>query len=54
MRLMKGADIDQIAKSCRTSVEIIKKFHAAHIKTTFDAPARASIGSNGPGSLRSI
>jgi hypothetical protein len=33
MRLMEGADIYQIAKNCRTSVEMIEKFYAAHIKT---------------------
>jgi hypothetical protein len=36
-RLMEGADIYQIAKNCRTSVEMIEKFYAAHIKTTLDA-----------------
>jgi integrase len=38
-RLMEGADIYQIAKNCRTSVEMIEKFYAAHIKTTLDATA---------------
>ena len=33
-RLMEGADIYQIAKNCRTSVEMIEKHYAAHIKTT--------------------
>ena len=37
MRLMEGADIYQIAKNCRTSVEMIDKFYAAHIKNTLDA-----------------
>jgi integrase len=37
MRLMEGADIYQIAKNCRTSVEMIEKFYAAHIKSTLDA-----------------
>ena len=37
MRLMEGADIYQIAKNCRTSVEMIEKFYAAHIKTTLNA-----------------
>jgi integrase len=37
MRLMEGADIYQIAKNCRTSVEMIEKFYAAHIKNTLDA-----------------
>ncbi len=39
MRLMEGADIYQIAKNCRTSVEMIEKFYAAHIKTRLDATA---------------
>jgi len=38
-RLMEGADIYQIAKNCRTSVEMIEKFYAAHLKTTLDASA---------------
>jgi hypothetical protein len=38
-RLMEGADIYQIAKNCRTSVEMIEKFYAAHIKNTLDAAA---------------
>ncbi len=38
-RLMEGADIYQLAKNCRTSVEIIQKFYAAHIKNTLDAAA---------------
>jgi len=39
LRLMEGADIYQIAKNCRTSVEMIQKFYAAHIKNTLDAAA---------------
>jgi hypothetical protein len=39
LRSMEGADIYQIAKNCRTSVEMIEKFHAAHIKTSLDAAA---------------
>jgi integrase len=39
MRLMEGADIYQIAKNCRTSVEMIEKFYAAHIKNVIDAAA---------------
>ena len=39
MRLMEGADIYQIAKNCRTSVEMIEQFYAAHIKNTLDAAA---------------
>jgi integrase len=38
-RLMEGADIYQIAKNCRTSVEMIEKFYAVHIKNTIDAAA---------------
>jgi integrase len=37
MRLMEGADIYQIAKNCRTSVDMIEKFYASHIKSTLDA-----------------
>ncbi len=36
---MEGADIYQIAKNCRTSVEMIEKFYASHIKTQLDAAA---------------
>lgn len=39
MRLMEGADVYQIAKNCRTSVEMIEKFYAAHIKNMLDAAA---------------
>jgi integrase len=39
MRLMEGADIYQIAKNCRTSVEMIEKYYASHIKNTLDAAA---------------
>lgn len=39
LRLMEGADIYQVAKKCRTSVEMIEKFYAAHIKNTIDAAA---------------
>ena len=39
IRLMEGADIYPIAKICRTSVEMIEKFYAAHIKNTLDAAA---------------
>ncbi len=38
-RLMEGADIYQIAKNCRTSVKIKKKYYASHIKTNLDASA---------------
>jgi hypothetical protein len=36
---MEGADIYQLAKNCRTSVEMIEKFYAAHIKNMLDASA---------------
>jgi integrase len=39
MRLMEGADIYQIAKNCRSSVEMIEKFYASHIKNRLDATA---------------
>jgi integrase len=39
MRLMEGADIYQVAKNCRTSVEMIEKFYASHIKNMLDASA---------------
>lgn len=38
-RLMEGADIYQIAKNCRTSVEMIEKYYASHIKNMIDASA---------------
>jgi hypothetical protein len=36
---MEGADIYQIARNCRISVEMIEKYYAAHIKTNLDAGA---------------
>lgn len=39
VHLMEGADIYQIAKNCGTSVEMIEKYYAAHIKTSLDAAA---------------
>lgn len=39
MRLMEGADIYQIAKNCRTSVEMIEKYYASHIKNMLDTAA---------------
>ena len=39
LRLMEGADIYQVAKNCRTSVEMIEKYYASHIKNTLDASA---------------
>ena len=38
-RLLEGADIYQIAKNCRTSVEMIEKHYAAHLANTIDAAA---------------
>ena len=38
-RLMEGADIYQIAKNCRTSVEMIEKYYASHIQNSLDASA---------------
>ena len=35
-RLLEGADIYQIAKNCRTSVEMIEKHYAAHLKDKID------------------
>jgi hypothetical protein len=37
--LMEGADIYQVAKNCRTSVEMIEKHYAIHLKNTLDAAA---------------
>lgn len=37
LRLLEGADIYQIAKNCRTSVEMIEKFYASHISTSISA-----------------
>jgi integrase len=51
IRLMEGADIYQIAKNCRTSVEMIEKFYASHIKNRLDAAAinvrRPKLGKEG-------
>jgi integrase len=38
-RLMEGADIYQVAKNCRTSIDMIEKFYAAHTKNMIDAAA---------------
>ncbi len=38
-RLLEGVDIYQLAKNCRTSVEMIQKYYAAHIKHMIDAAA---------------
>ena len=39
LRLLAGANIYQIAKNCRTSVEMIEKHYAVHLKNTLDASA---------------
>ncbi len=39
LRLMEGADIYQVAKNCRTSVEMIERYYAIHLKNTLDASA---------------
>ena len=39
LRLLEGADIYQIAKNCRTSVEMIEKYYASHLKNSLDAAA---------------
>ena len=38
-RLLEGADIYQVAKNCRTSVDMIEKYYATHIKTNLNAAA---------------
>ncbi|MEL6769424.1 MAG: site-specific integrase [Pseudomonadota bacterium] len=35
-RLLEGADIYQVAKNCRTSVEMIERHYAAHLKDMID------------------
>jgi hypothetical protein len=47
LRLIEGADIYQVAKNCRTSVEMIEKYYAVHLKNTLDA-ARSMSGSRSP------
>jgi integrase len=37
LRLLDGANIYQVAKNCRTSVERIQKFYASHLKDAVDA-----------------
>jgi integrase len=37
LRLIQGADIYQVAKNCRTSVEMIEKYYASHIKDVLHA-----------------
>ncbi|MEO1703620.1 MAG: site-specific integrase [Pseudomonadota bacterium] len=38
-RLLEGADIYQVAKNCRTSVEMIEKHYAVHLQNAIDASA---------------
>lgn len=38
-RLLEGADIYQVAKNCRTSVEMIEQHYAVHLKNRLDAAA---------------
>jgi hypothetical protein len=38
-RLLEGANVLQLAWNCRTSVDMIEKYYAAHIKTRLDASA---------------
>ena len=33
---MEGADIYQVAKNCRTSVEMIEKYYAVHLKNVIN------------------
>ncbi|WP_207893369.1 hypothetical protein [Sphingomonas sp. PP-CE-1G-424] len=37
LRLMEGADVYAVARNCRTSVEMIQKHYAAHIKNMISA-----------------
>lgn len=39
MRLLEGANIYEVAKNCRTSVEMIEKFYGRHLNNTIDASA---------------
>jgi hypothetical protein len=39
MRLNERANIYNLAKNCRTSVEVIEKFYASHIKDIISAAA---------------
>jgi integrase len=63
LRLLEGADIYQIAKNCRTSVEMIEKYYAAHLKTRLDAsainimkprPKKKAISKKGPGRVEAM
>lgn len=50
-RLLEGADIYQVAKNCRTSVEIIQNHYAIHLKNQIDA---AAINVSKPGTRRRL
>ena len=63
LHLLEGADIYQIAKNCRTSVEMIEKYYAAHLKTQLDAaainvmrprPKKKMITKKGPGRVEVV
>jgi integrase len=63
LRLLEGADIYQIAKNCRTSVEMIEKYYAAHLKTRLDAsainimkprPKKKAISKKSPGRVEAL
>jgi integrase len=63
LRLLEGADIYQIAKNCRTSVEMIEKYYAAHLKTRLDAsainimkprPKKKAISKKGPDRVEAL
>jgi len=63
LRLLEGADIYQIAKNCRTSVEMIEKYYAAHLKTRLDAsainimrprPKKKAVSRKGPGRVEGL
>ena len=49
---MEGADIYQIAKNCRTSVEMIEKYYAAHIKNMINA-AKVNVRRRKPFAVKS-
>ena len=39
LRLLEGADIYQVAKNCRTSVEMVEKYYGRHLKNNIAASA---------------
>ena len=39
LRLMEGADVYQITKNCRPSVEMIEKYYASHLRNSLAAAA---------------